>query len=108
MKPKKKKKMDLNQISGDGTSIKLYWILLGNPFMHPYCFLYHFLQQLLQTLSPTSTLQDQPCHLISAWKGFAQLSVCLPFTHSLESLVKSFLHKYSFPPFLFIPSLSQG
>ena len=93
--------MDLNQISGE-TSIKLYWILLGNPFMHPHCLLYHFLQQLLQTLSPTSpTLQDQTCHLILAWKGFAQLSVCLPFTYSLESLVKSFLHKYSPPPLSF-------
>ena len=100
--------MDLNQISGE-TSIELYWILLGNPFVHPHCLLYHFLQQLFQTLSPTSTLQDQPCHLISAWKGFAQLSVCLPFTYSLESLVKYYLHKYSPPPcFLFIPSLSKG
>ena len=101
--------MDLNQISSDETLIELYWVLLGNPFMHPHCLLYHFLQQLFQTLSPTSpTLQDQPCHRISTWKGFAQLSVFIPFTYSLESLVKSFLHKYSFPPFRFIPSLSIG
>lgn len=101
------KKMDLNQISGNETSVELYYFYFGNPFMHLHCLLYHFPQPLFQILSTTSPTFCRTSHLMPPQKCFAQFSLFRLFTLHFSSFSKISVTQILFF-LLFIPNLSKG
>ena len=94
--------MDLNQISSDETSIELYWVLLGNPFMHPQLPPISFPTEVIPNFVsyfPYTARPTMSSHL--NLEGFCSV-ICLSSIYLLFRIFsKIFLTQILFSPFSF-------